>query len=402
MSVVPMPQSPTFHHHHHTHHHHMSLSTSCGSSSGGSSNTNSNSTTSNSSNTNTSMMKPKKPECAFTASGSSSERKPWVPVPKLTMEALGPVPEYNLSAQSVFEPFKFQVAGHDPILRLPEGIIFKPALARELWFYMNLSPRSRLLPWVPEFHGCIELQKDFLNNKKKSPKKNSSNSSMTPWGQKMHDEKLDSKPQTTRFMVMKDLTSNFERPCIMDVKLGTRAYGDDATESKMLSQSWKSNTTTSGSTGLRVCGVQVFQSESNDYFYFHKYEGRLVVPDDLKSVFGRFFTDGDNLRVNVIAQFITKLKELRRVIMDEPQFRFYATSLLLIYEGAQSSMAPAPTPVLKMIDFANTFPALPSGENDDGYLFGLNNFIAILEQILLDSPPSSPSEAQHLVYSQPQ
>lgn len=43
----------------------------------------------------------------------------------------------------------------------------------------------------------------------------------------------------------------------MDLKMGQRAYGDDATQKKMLSQTLKSKQTTSHLTGLRICGCQV-------------------------------------------------------------------------------------------------------------------------------------------------
>jgi len=235
-------------------------------------------------------------------------------------------------------------------------------------------------------------------------------------------------------MGMRDLTKSFRKPCIMDVKIGTRAYGDEATEAKMLSQTWKANNTTSSSVGLRICGIQVclfffffvsftpspspsnppapqdptppltqkkkkkvYQPDSDDYFYMHKYEGRLANVDDLKDLFVRYFSAEQTLRVGIVSHFVSKLKELRRVVSEEP-FRFYATSLLLIYEGDTSvPEGLCPTPVLKMIDFANTFPARPSGENDDGYLFGLTNFINFLEEILALSSP----ESQHMVYSQP-
>lgn len=441
MSVVPMPQSPTLLNHHHQHQSQPRARPLCANglmssdgSFGGDCSTPlpqqgpsvvpsgcaspSSSPLRSSNGAPISMVKPKKPEEAY-APRPGDEHRQWVPAPKLTIDALGPLPQFHLSSQSTFEPFEFQVAGHDPILRLSEGIIFKPVLPRELWFYMNLNSHPRFVPWVPEFHGCISLCKDALSknkNKKNAAnsssggdgdgegeKKNSSGSLMTPWGQKMHDEKLgeaalSSKPQTTHFMGMRDLTKSFRKPCIMDVKIGTRAYGDEATEAKMLSQTWKANNTTSSSVGLRICGIQVYQPDTDDYFYMHKYEGRLANVDDLKDLFVRYFSAEQSLRIGIISHFVSKLKELRRVVSEEPYFRFYATSLLLIYEGDLSvPEGLCPTPILKMIDFANTFPARPSGENDDGYLFGLTNFINFLEEILALSSP----ESQHMVYSQP-
>ena len=73
-------------------------------------------------------------------------------------------------------------------------------------------------------------------------------------------EQTESDTSVTRqnhFILMEDLTGRLKHPCVVDLKMGTRQYGMDATLSKKKSQRKKCERTTSRSLGVRLCGMQV-------------------------------------------------------------------------------------------------------------------------------------------------
>ena len=73
-------------------------------------------------------------------------------------------------------------------------------------------------------------------------------------------------PSVTRqnhFILMEDLTGRLKHSCVIDLKMGTRQYGMDATLAKKKSQRKKCDRTTSRSLGVRVCGMQVSMIYSN-------------------------------------------------------------------------------------------------------------------------------------------
>ncbi len=73
----------------------------------------------------------------------------------------------------------------------------------------------------------------------------------------MSTSKADDVTRLEYFIFMEDLTGRLKRPCVLDLKMGTRQYGCDATPLKKKSQRKKCDRTTSRPLGVRFCGMQV-------------------------------------------------------------------------------------------------------------------------------------------------
>ena len=71
----------------------------------------------------------------------------------------------------------------------------------------------------------------------------------------------------TDYLVLEDLTCSFDRPCIMDLKMGTRRHGDDQSEEKQRRHMERCASTTSARLGVSMAGVQVWRR--HDVFQLH-------------------------------------------------------------------------------------------------------------------------------------
>ena len=141
----------------------------------------------------------------------------------------------------------------------------------------------------------------------------------------------------TEYIVLENLTQTYNKPCVLDLKMGTRMYGDFASEAKRKSQKKKSKKTTSGKLGIRFCGSQRFSYTHGNFETLDKYVGRNADESELKALLRKFFTCGGALRTDVLDIILEDIPEIRQTLLDLHQYRFYSSSLLIIYEGKPSS-----------------------------------------------------------------
>ena len=146
-----------------------------------------------------------------------------------------------------------------------------------------------------------------------------------------------------------------------------------------------------------------------------KYHGQELCEEGFKEELITFLHNGQQFRTELIEPLRYKLQKLHKVIEKQHSFRFYSSSLLLMYEGHidetkeqengrskqdqvgrnnssshlnKSCQCPSHRCKVdvRMIDFAHTTHSGFSGDRtrtgpDTGYLFGLRNLIRLLDEI---------------------
>ena len=215
----------------------------------------------------------------------------------------------------------------------------------EVSFYRHVTQQQHhsnlpLLPFLPPFHGVSLLSPHSTP---------AAHSSATP----------SSPPRP--YLVLSDVTAPYRRPCVLDVKVGTRTFDESADVRKQNEELAKYPL--QAAFGFRIAGWKRWDSAAGGVWDVRdKLWGRSVQPHQMLSALEQFVgISGSSLidarRRHVVFDLLAQLRHLHSVFERQTDYRFYASSLLLMYEGdaeAQSTSAP---PRVCMVDFGHVFGA---------------------------------------------
>ncbi|XP_016133141.1 inositol-trisphosphate 3-kinase C-like [Sinocyclocheilus grahami] len=215
------------------------------------------------------------------------------------------------------------------------------------------------------------------------------------------------------YNLMDDLLADFDSPCIMDCKMGSRTYleeelrkacespqprkdmyekmiavdPDAPTEEERAQQAvlktrymqWRETLSSTATLGFRIEGIKKSCGTCNTNFKRTKYKDEVI--QALED-----FVDNNML---ILRSYQQRLKELRAVLEKSDFFKAHevvGSSLLFVHDLTGKAG-------IWMIDFGKTVPMPPplnldhrspwvEGNREDGYLWGLDNFIDILTNML--------------------
>jgi len=263
--------------------------------------------------------------------------------------------------------FNHQVSGRAKIVSLSLGEvnqdIGKPLNKTELDFYETVP--KLLQGFIPCYKGTIRITKEGVTK-------------FTPCNKLLRMRKPSGEPckKAEDYIVLEDITHSFNKPTILDLKMGTRQYSDGMNSSKIARKKQRSLDTTSDGMGMRIAGIRSYCKRTKSYRYMDKMSGRLLTKSTVADAFQLFLSDGVSIRRETVPHFLLKIQRLIELI-QKLKLRLYCCSLLLLYEACPDTNKPKID--LRIIDFAEFQRCTGDGKEysgpDRGFLLGLNSLV---------------------------
>lgn len=199
-------------------------------------------------------------------------------------------------------------------------------------------------------------------------------------------KQIDPSDQTEKeYLCLENLTKNFTKPCVLDLKMGTKTYAPYANQMKKDREDKKYPIMKK--TGFRFVGMQIYDVDNDINISHDKDYGYSMKIDEFPDGIKRFCSSGifnggsEEEKRKLLVKIIGKLTDIKEWFENQNLHRFYSSSLLLVYEGDVTAGS-SDTVTIKLIDFAHVCDIKEKDGLDDGYLLGLNHIVRIFNNLL--------------------
>lgn len=292
-------------------------------------------------------------------------------------------------------PFAHGAAGHQGISTSTDGsLLIKPCTQAEIDFYESAKDHPEFQAHMPVYMGSLtlgnaEVQKqasmlqsqqggnDFLQPSNGPMATGQSRGHSRTASGHITSEPLIKRSATTEWtpsggakltsnlsIVLSNATAGFQKPNVIDLKLGARLWDNDAPVAKRVKLDEVANTSTSGSLGFRIAGMKVYVGDTQDsnmqrevnthaedgYKTYDKFYGRNNITDaNIRSAFDAFLyslqlhprraaQDAEAHRKALLRRLLLVERLLREVssiqyVLENEESRMYSASILMVYEG---------------------------------------------------------------------
>lgn len=136
------------------------------------------------------------------------------------------------------------------------------------------------------------------------------------------------------YLVLKDLTIAYKKPCAIDIKMGTQTFEPSASADKKLREHIKYSH--QKSVGFRITGFKVYDAVRSQFYSVNKSFGRSLQPHQIKDGFKIFFYNGELLRRDVLFVVVQKLENILVWLKSQTKLHFFCSSILIVYDGQTS------------------------------------------------------------------
>ncbi|GMS83911.1 hypothetical protein PENTCL1PPCAC_6086, partial [Pristionchus entomophagus] len=343
------------------------------------------------------------------------------------------IPSGRMAVEVAVSGFQHQVGGHFGLLQC-EGHVAKPLDARELAFYKQMTPRFR--KFAPVYCGTVQVKATAYKNGRlklwsekrganpchpgpPSGSRHEKVSSRT----RLHQEETEEDPLQdmaavmfrvngegrvevetrddthhwapscqikvvqrlllagctgSNFILLENVVHGMRRPCVLDLKMGTRQHGDDAPLAKQDAQRRKCAESTSAALGVRMVGMELYEESTSSYQFVDKMQGRRMDERHLRACLMRFVRGAGRTRT---AALRARLADLRSTLQEAHSYRFFSSSLLIAFDAAKPD-----SPIqVRMIDFAHStfdefegFSDVAYQGADEGYIKGVDSLLDLI------------------------